>query len=64
MAIDLSDEQRRALEAGRAVPIQDGPKTYYVISGGQFERMKTLLEVAQADPSLYEAGEIHLYENH
>ena len=28
MAIDLSDEQRQALEAGRAVPIQDGPRTY------------------------------------
>jgi hypothetical protein len=62
MRIDFSDEQRQALEAGRAVPTQDGPPTYYVISGGQFERMKTLLEVAQADPSLCEAGEVHLYE--
>jgi hypothetical protein len=44
------------------VPTQDGPPTYYVISGGQFESMKTLLEVAQADPSLCEAGEVHLYE--
>ena len=61
MAIDLSDEQRQALDAGRAVAIHDGPKTYYVISDGQFEKMKALLEVAQADPSFYEAGEIDLY---
>lgn len=61
MAIDLSDEQRQAFDAGAAVPIYDGPKTYYVISDGQFEKMKALLEVAQADPSFYEVGEIHLH---
>ena len=55
------DEQRQALEAGRAVPIQDGPQTYYVISADQLEKMKALLEVAQTDPSFYEAGEVHLY---
>jgi hypothetical protein len=41
-----------------SVPVQDGPRTYYVISGGEFEKMKALLEVAQADRSFYEAGEI------
>jgi hypothetical protein len=63
MAIDLSDEQREALEAGRAVAVQDGPRTYYVISDGQFEKMKTLLDVEKADPSFYEAGEVHLYDD-
>lgn len=43
------------------MPIQDGPQTYYVISADQLEKMKALLEVAQTDPSFYEAGEVHLY---
>ena len=62
MALDLSDQQRQALDAGSAVAIHDGPRTYYVISGEQFEKMKALLDVEKADPSFYEAGEIHLYE--
>lgn len=62
MAIDLSDEQRHALDAGSAVQIHDGRQTYYVISESQFQRMKMLLEVEQVDPSFYEAGDIHLYE--
>ena len=61
MAIDLSDQQRQALDAGSAVAIHDGPRTYYVISAEQFEKIKALLDVEKADPSFYEAGEIHLY---
>jgi hypothetical protein len=63
MALDLSDEQRQALDAGRAVAIHDGPRTYYVISDGQFEKMRLLLEVEKADPSFFEAGDIELYED-
>ncbi|HVC98495.1 MAG TPA: hypothetical protein VND64_32810 [Pirellulales bacterium] len=62
MAIELSSEQRHALEAGRPVQLRDGQRTYYIISGEQFERMRMLVEVEQADPSLYEAGEICLYD--
>jgi hypothetical protein len=61
MVLDLSDEQRQALEAGRAVAIHDGPRTFYVISDRQFEKMKLLLDVEKADPSFYEAGDIELY---
>lgn len=63
MTVDLSDEQRQALDAGRAVAIHDGPRTYYVISDGQFEKMKLFLDVENADPSFYEAGDIELYED-
>jgi hypothetical protein len=63
MVLDLSDEQRQALDAGHAVAIHDGPRTYYVISDGQFEKMKLLLDVEKADPSFYEAGDIDLYDD-
>lgn len=63
MAIDLSDEQRLALEQGTAVEVHDGARTYYVISPDQFHKLRLLLEVEQADPSFFEAGDIHLYND-
>lgn len=63
MAIDLSDEQRHSLETGSAVEIQDGPRTYYVITSEQFQKLRMLADVELADPSLYEAGEIELFDD-
>lgn len=62
MVIDLSQEQQQALEAGQPVEFRDGQRKYYIITGEQFEKIRLLEEVEQVDTSLYEAGEIHLFE--
>lgn len=59
--IELTDEQRRAVDAGGAVPVHEGASTYYIVSGERFAEIEPLLDVRQADRSLYEAGEIDLF---
>jgi hypothetical protein len=63
MVIEISGEQQLALDSGCAVPVHDGTRTYYVVPAEQFEKVKLLLEVEQADASFYEAGEIKLYDD-
>jgi len=41
---------------------QQSQQKFYVISEEQYRRMKSLFEIQTIDPSFYEAGDIHLYE--
>lgn len=61
MKINLPEKLRQA--AGLApVEVQDETtqELYYLMSSGQYEKLRWILEVEQADPSIYEARDIYL----
>jgi hypothetical protein len=61
----ISEDLRQAL-AENSLPLEvtdeHADRRYYVISEEQYRRMQALFELEPIDPSFYEAGEIHLYE--
>lgn len=50
----LTKDQQLAVEQGRPVKLNDGERTYYVISKQMYERLKDWLEAEEIDPSFYE----------
>lgn len=62
--MNLTEEMRHALSRGQAVEVRD-PEThevYVLLKLEQYQAMQRLLQVAEIDPSLYEAEELELYE--
>jgi hypothetical protein len=54
MTIELSEQQRRDMEAGTPVEVSDEHGRFYVVSKVQFDLMKARLEAERIDPSLFE----------
>lgn len=60
MPIELSEQQRHSLEAGKPVEVSEGGRTFYVVAKEHYDRMKALLEAERIDPSLFEVtGEVY-----
>ena len=53
--IDLSEEQRQALEAGEAVEITDG-RIIHIFTKEQYERITRLMSLEEIAPSLFEVS--------
>lgn len=58
--MQLSAEQRRAVETGLAVRVADAEthEEYVVISTRVFERLRDVLQLDEADPSFFECDEV------
>ncbi|MBI3467250.1 MAG: hypothetical protein HY000_29915 [Planctomycetes bacterium] len=53
--INLSEQQRKALDAGEAVEITDG-RIIHVFTKDEYERVKRLMSLEEINPSLFEVS--------
>jgi hypothetical protein len=60
MTLQLTEEQRRAIEATPETPphVVAGDKEYVLVRLETYEQVKALLEAEEIDPSLYEFDEV------
>lgn len=61
MSIDLTQQQRQALDSGKVVEVIDDSRILYVLSKQQYERVKGFLESEKIDPSFYEFTDIEMF---
>lgn len=59
MTLQLTEEQRRAIEAISGAPphVVVGEKEYVLLSLETYEQVRAILEAEEIDPSLYEFDE-------
>lgn len=54
MIAALSDEQRKALQAGTPLEVRDGTEVFYLITQAEYEAARAALDAEEIEPSFFE----------